>query len=89
MSIENWDSYTIPTWAVCAIEYGDTDELSAEEADLIEEWLDTLPEGHIIYGWDFDNEFFSWHPEFGLATTCVECEVMYDPEERTMQWTEQ
>ena len=35
--------YTIPTWAICPIEYGDLSGLTPDEVTMLDEFMDQLP----------------------------------------------
>jgi len=49
-------NYTIPTWAICPIEYGDLSGLTADEVTILDEFMDELPRR--ILGIDYSEE--SW-----------------------------
>lgn len=65
--------YSIPTWAICALEYGDYSGLNDEDIKNIESFLDGLPElgGTFTYN---DEKYFSNSPAFGLPCDCVDVE---------------
>ena len=47
-------TYTIPTWAICAIEYGDLSALTPDEVTLLDEFMNELPRR--ILGIDYSEE---------------------------------
>ena len=54
--------YTIPTWAICVIEYGDYSGLNDHDIKALESFLNTLPiNGHFSWPDDIDSEkYFSY-----------------------------
>jgi hypothetical protein len=46
--------YTVPTWSITAIEYGELDGLTTEEFTLLNEFMDELPKR--ILGIDYSDE---------------------------------
>jgi hypothetical protein len=46
--------YTIPTWAICPIEYGDLEGLTPDEVTLLDSFMDDLPKR--IIGIDYSEE---------------------------------
>jgi len=64
---EIYDVYDIPIWALTAIEYGDYSGMTENEGQLINDWLDSLPENcKFVYG---SRDDFNPRPTFGLACT--------------------
>lgn len=76
------NSYEIPTYAICPLEYGDfSGALSDEDILNIKAFEDKIskmcPDGYTL-DWDMENSdspFFSPYPEFGLAMDCVKLNV--------------
>lgn len=64
--LKSLGTYDIPDWAICAMENGDYEGLSEEEAKLVTEFLDEhFPEGYVS-NIDFDDyDDFNLHPAFG------------------------
>ena len=71
--IAYYNTYSIPEWAVCAIEYGDFSGLSEEEISLIEGFLEDFPLDRFTIQWGSD-QCFSNNPAFGLPCTCIDAE---------------
>lgn len=72
------DTYKIPTYAVCALEYGDDSGLEDEDIANIDEWLVWLGEDNLFFDWSngIDNEpSFTSNPAFGLPMDCIDCKV--------------
>ena len=66
----------IPTWAICYIEYGDKSNLTDEDEEMIDKWLDELGFAPIIK-YD-DNPYFTHYPAFGKACDVVDAKI-YKP----------
>ena len=67
--------YTIPTWSICAIEYGDYSGLTDEDIQILETFLADLPQAGGCFSYS-EEEYFSRYPSFGLACTCVEADYV-------------
>lgn len=72
----------IPTWALNALVNNDYTGLSEREESQIESFLwgirttcDSLNCTYIL-GFS-DEEYFTWNPEFGLACTAVDCNILF------------
>lgn len=68
----------IPDYAVCYIEYGEDDNLTPEDVQNINEWLESLKESGFTsptFSWG-DDYGFTYAPEFGLPCNCVLCTVL-------------
>ena len=61
----------IPEWAVNYMTYGEPGDLTNEEMDLVDSFMDELGLVRIV-GLEEEGYFCS-HPAFGLATTCYDC----------------
>ena len=72
----------MPEYALCYIHNNDASGI--EEADIkaiddyLQQYYDKAAEinGHVIIGCNDAECFFTWHPAFGLACTCVETEIL-------------
>ena len=71
------DSVAMPTWAICYIEYGDSSDMTDEEAAMVDKWLTRYRRPIFRYG---EEEFFSHRPAFGLPCTCVTVDISEDLE---------
>lgn len=72
-----YDSYSIPNYAICAIENGDFSGLENEDIDNINKFLadldEAIPNGY-VFDWDkesLESPYFSSNPKFGLPADCV------------------
>lgn len=69
----------VPTWALCYIVNGDTDAITDQEQQEIDQWLHDnrveiiSPIENEDCEWDVH---FTWCPAFGSATDCVDCNVI-------------
>lgn len=78
---EMFNSYNIPTYALCPIENGDwdSDELTEEDVQNIRKFLDNLdrqmPNGWTMDWEDLDDPFFDPYPKFGLPCDCFKVRV--------------
>ena len=69
---QRYDGLSIPAWALSYLINADAEGLSDEDRDTVDRWVQSfLPGAFLISIEDNDNEFFTWHPEFGKACTCV------------------
>lgn len=81
MSMELYDSYSIPEYAVCPIENGADAYAGLLDEDIqnIHNFFDKIkadcPKGYSLEWEDLKNPFFSCNPAFGLPTTCVTLNV--------------
>ena len=84
--------YQIPSYAVTAIEYGDTSGISAEDEHNIEAWIeaefnDIVGQYPLYFDWnngiseeesgEVNECYFSSNPAFGLACDVIDCAVYY------------
>ncbi len=71
------DRYKIPTYAVCAVEYGDFSGLEEEDIKNVKEFLrKEFPKGFVT---DYQNEsYFSTVPAFGKACEVIDVDF-YEP----------
>lgn len=71
--IEYITTESIPTWAMCYIEYGDVGDMTDEEVDMVNDFMESYGFPIIIeYG---EEEFFTSCPAFGLPCDCVEGKI--------------
>jgi hypothetical protein len=70
--LEHTDTIKLPTWALCAIAYGDMDGLTDHEENEIRTFLDTHP--HAIFQIR-EEVYFTPNPEFGEPCDVVDCEI--------------
>jgi hypothetical protein len=78
---ELFNTYKIPTYAICALEYGDYSDLEDKDIENIEKFKGTLnkacPLGYIL-DWDqetLNSPYFTSVPEFGLPMDVTDCKV--------------
>ena len=69
--------YTVPTWAITAIEYGELDGLSTDDITKLDSFMDDLPKR--ILGIDYSYEpFFATRNDIcNLGADCVTATVTY------------
>lgn len=66
-------TFAIPTFAVCAIEYGDFSGVNDEDQKEIEDFLSSnFPKGFIADWKEIENPYFCTFPSFGMATDCID-----------------
>ncbi len=71
------NTYKIPTYAICYIEYGDINKLEEPDVEQIDNFIRTnFPNGFIVY-WKDENPYFSSTPAFGKATEVVDADFYY------------
>jgi hypothetical protein len=78
MEFETYE-YKIPTWAICALEYGDYSGLDDNDIKAVESFIADLPgSGHYAWPDDIDPEkYFSHSNDFGtLASDVVDVEYL-------------
>jgi hypothetical protein len=79
-------TYAIPTYAVCALEYGDYSGLDDSDIENMEEWLrDEFKGASLTFDWsngidesetgEINESHFTSSPAFGLPMDCIECAV--------------
>ena len=75
----------IPSWALSYLINGESEGLAPVDKDTVDSWWSGMVEwAESIGGQGQDiiinpvdtNEFFTWHPEFGLACTVTECDIV-------------
>lgn len=67
----------IPNWAVCYLEYAETDGLSKEDIEVVDKWLEALElNGYTnpVFVFGKDNGYHEY-PEFGLGCGCIQCTI--------------
>ena len=69
--------YSIPSYAVCYLEYGEADGLEPEDIGNIDGWLAREFDGFHSLCFDYtrDDASFTPYPEFGLACDTLDCAV--------------
>lgn len=75
-NIKFTEYYQIPTWAICALVYGDESGLTKEDIEDIENFLESehLEDYSLEVPDNIDEEkYFSSFPAFGLAADVVDC----------------
>lgn len=72
------ENYTIPTYAIPYLEYGDISDLTEQDKEEIDKFLErTYIEGkNRLFNYS-ENEFYSNYPEFGLPGNCCELTIKY------------
>lgn len=73
-TIAKYDDLNIPTWALNYLVNGDSEGLNSGEIAEINKWTMSFepldPKASFLLSTE-QEEFFTWHPEFGKAATCV------------------
>lgn len=76
--MERIGTYSIPTYAICAIEYGDFSGVNDEDEKIIKEFLESEFHNGFVADWhtnEPDGEpYFSRFPAFGLACEVVDAD---------------
>ena len=80
-TIAAYTEIQLPTWAICYIEYSDESDLSDDDAKDVDAWMASMqamhPDGRMVLDYYGQEEYFSICPEFGLASTCVDCTATF------------
>jgi hypothetical protein len=76
--ITEYDTYTIASHFVTAIEYGDYSGLEEGEEEALESFLDTLPRGFHTWELSDDEEEFATDAITGLKASCVTATLYVD-----------
>jgi len=74
-TVATFEDLNLPSWAVCAIEYGDLSGLEAGEDQEILNWMESFelqPGQSLVFSYG-EESFFSSSPEFGLPGDCIDC----------------
>jgi hypothetical protein len=73
-----FDTVKFPCWALAAVINSDFSGLSAEEEILIDDFLKSLPENHIIGipKEDQPDPYFTRKPAFGLACNVYDIDII-------------
>jgi len=73
--------YTIPSWAVCPIEYGEYGDLSDSDIEQIEEFVSYISDkcGSSLHSIEYGDEvtFRSFNDFHNLGDNCVDCKVYF------------
>lgn len=80
------NTYLVPTWALAALAYGDTDHLSQEDIELIEKFEERITQecgsDYIVdFRFDEDSQFYHDNDLSNQGANCIEMLVSYFPEE--------
>lgn len=73
------DRFTIPTWAIAALEYGDFSGLDDMDTELVQAFIDANCKGGYYVEWVGINEpYFSRYPDIGgLASEVVDADFYH------------
>ena len=69
--------YTVPVWAICAIEYGDLSGLSTEDITKLDLFMDDLPRRIVGIEYSEEPEFKTSNDICSLGADCVKATVTY------------
>ena len=72
----------IPSYAICYLYYGDTDNLTDEDIQNIDEWVEKMEKANNGRGFDVNaisgrDEYFDPNPCFGLPCNVEDCWIIY------------
>lgn len=71
-----YDTVKIPSWALCYIFNGDAGNLTDEEQDMIDNFLDRYPGAtYDIKEENLDSPYFTMSPAFGLACDVYDMDI--------------
>ena len=70
----------IPSWALCYLINGDTDNLTDEDMDTITEFLERNSVVNVCCPNEDEEAYFTHYPAFGLPCEVYDCEVWYRTE---------
>jgi hypothetical protein len=76
--LHDYDTYTIASHFVTAIEYGDYSGLEEGEEEALEAFLDTLPRGFHTWQWSDNGEEFATDEVTGLKASCITATLYVD-----------
>ena len=82
MNLEHIDSFSIPEWSVCALEYGDFSGLTYDEINQINTFATDYPQDKYLWHWE-RTFHFSNSPAFGLPCECVDV-LIYERAKETL-----
>ena len=71
MNIEHEFEYTFPSYAICALMYGDTSGMDNDDEKAFNAFLER-EKGIDVWQIKEDEPYFSSNPEFGLPCDCVD-----------------
>mgnify|MGYP003420838306 FL=1 len=71
--------YTIPTWAIAAIENADFSGLDDMDTELVQAFIDATCKGGYYVEWvGIDNPYFSRYPDIGgLASEVIDADFYH------------
>lgn len=79
---EQIGKFSIPTYAVCYLEYGDSEGLSSDDIENIDDWVKSFSEHQsLVFDYDRDDDgdtldaSFNTNPDYGLACDTLDAEV--------------
>ena len=76
MNLElDYFDYVIPSWAVCAIEYGDLSGLSTDDVTRLDAFMDTLPRRIFSIEYGDEPSFRNFNDIHNLGDDCVSMRV--------------
>lgn len=69
----------IPEWSLCYLINGDSEGLTSDEINMIENWRNNSWSVQIVdpIGENWES-YFSWYPEFGEPCMVVDCNILYE-----------
>jgi hypothetical protein len=82
-TLKEYDELAIPSWALSYLVNNDATGLDDEDQAQVDSFMAdfeaeaTSLNAHVMFADDADGgEFFTHHPEFGLACNCVEAKIL-------------
>jgi hypothetical protein len=76
--LHDYDTYTIASHFITAIEYGDYSGLEEGEEEALQAFLDTLPRGFHTWEWSDDSEEFATDVITDLKASCITATLWVD-----------
>ena len=74
MNYDHVDSFSVPEWAVSAIEYGDYSDLESDEIEQVRSFAEKYPSNRFYIEWG-SYPYFSKRPAFGIPTMCTDAVI--------------
>jgi hypothetical protein len=86
-TISEYTELAIPAYALPYLVNGDASGLESDDKRIIGEYMRqyydeaTRVNGSVVFSVDSDengssDEYFTWYPEFGLASECEQCTIL-------------
>ena len=72
--LDHYD-FTVPTWAVCPIEYGEFDGLSDDDIERLNGFTDSLPANYFSVEYGEEISFRNFNDVHNLGDDCVNMRV--------------